>query len=103
MPLSYDPYEAPKALGIFQKIPSHAFQDVNAGTIQQRIEENKKAFEERQAEKARKAKVEEDAKTKETERAKKETGGANAKAAATHHQILDEEQKLKEDDNALSG
>ena len=57
MPLSYDPYAAPKEMGIFQKISSHAFGDVNAGTIVQRIMKSRDLYEERQRKKDRKLKL----------------------------------------------
>ncbi|KAI1142553.1 hypothetical protein F5Y05DRAFT_402333 [Hypoxylon sp. FL0543] len=76
MPLSYDPYTAPKEMGIFQEVPSHEFQDVNAGTIVQRIMKARDLYEERQRKK-----------------------GVKAVGEAAHRQreILEEEQRLKEE------
>jgi ethanolamine-phosphate cytidylyltransferase len=82
MPLSYDPYEAPKEMGIFQEIPSHSFEEVNAGTIVQRIMKSRDLYEERQRKKGVKASIE---------------------AAARQREILEEEQRLKENERALSG
>lgn len=76
MPLSYDPYTAPKELGIFQEIPSHEFQDVNAGTIVQRIMKSRDLYEERQRKKGMKAVGE---------------------AAHRQREILEEEQRRKEE------
>jgi ethanolamine-phosphate cytidylyltransferase len=76
MPLSYDPYTAPKKMGIFQKISNHDFQDVNAGTIVQRIMKSRDLYEERQRKKGMKASVE---------------------VAAREREILEEEQRLKEE------
>ncbi|KAK8095893.1 cytidylyltransferase [Apiospora kogelbergensis] len=76
MPLSYDPYEAPKQMGIFQEISQHLFQGVNAGTIVQRIMESRALYEERQRKKGMKATVED---------------------AARQREILEEEQRLKEE------
>ncbi|KAI4597462.1 hypothetical protein KJ359_004570 [Pestalotiopsis sp. 9143b] len=81
MPLSYDPYEAPKAMGIFQKISSHAFGEVNAGTIVQRIMKSRDLYEERQRKKGVKASVE---------------------AAARQREILEEEQLQKEKERVSS-
>ncbi|KAI1401933.1 hypothetical protein F4819DRAFT_456670 [Hypoxylon fuscum] len=76
MPLSYDPYSAPKEMGIFQEIPRHEFQDVNAGTIVQRIMKSRDLYEERQRKK-----------------------GMKAVGEAEHRQreVLEEEQRLKEE------
>ncbi|KAI2618163.1 ethanolamine-phosphate cytidylyltransferase [Hypoxylon sp. NC1633] len=76
MPLSYDPYTAPKEMGIFQEIPSHDFQEVNAGTIVQRIMKSRDLYEERQRKK-----------------------GVKAIGEAAHRQreILEEEQRRKEE------
>jgi ethanolamine-phosphate cytidylyltransferase len=82
MPLSYDPYAAPKEMGILQKISSHAFGDVNAGTIVQRIMKSRDLYEERQRKKGVKASIE---------------------AAARQREILEEEQLQKEQERASSG
>jgi ethanolamine-phosphate cytidylyltransferase len=76
MPLSYDPYAAPKELGIFQEISNHAWKNVNAGTIVQRIMKSRDMYEERQRKKGVKAELE---------------------TAHKHREILEEEQRLKEE------
>ncbi|KAH8671254.1 cytidylyltransferase [Xylariales sp. PMI_506] len=81
MPLSYDPYTAPKAMGIFLEIPAHPFHEVNAGTIVQRIMKSRDLYEERQRKKGVKANIE---------------------AAAREREILEEQQRLKEEDLATS-
>lgn len=81
MPLSYDPYVAPKEMGIFQEVPRHDFQGVNAGTIVQRIMKSRDLYEERQRKKGVKAAGE---------------------AAHRHREILEEEQRLKEEKLASS-
>ena len=48
MPLTYDPYTAPKALGIYKDIGEHNFAGVNAGQIVQRIMKSRDMYEERQ-------------------------------------------------------
>ena len=48
MPLTYDPYQAPKAMGIYGEIGQHAFSDVNAGDIVQRIMKSRERYEARQ-------------------------------------------------------
>lgn len=76
MPLLDDPYTAPKEMGIFQEVPRHDFQDVNAGTIVQRIMKSRDLYEERQRRK-----------------------GMKAVGEAEHRQreVLEEEQRLKEE------
>ena len=79
MPLTYDPYTAPKEMGIFQEVARHDFQDVNAGEIVQRIMRSRVLYEERQRAKGVKAvgeeavrrreKMEQEAKDLEKERA----------------------------------
>ena len=54
IPLTYDPYTAPKEMGIFKEIQGHSFQHVNAGEIVQRILKSREAFEERQRAKMQK-------------------------------------------------
>ncbi|KAK8055423.1 cytidylyltransferase [Apiospora rasikravindrae] len=81
MPLSYDPYEAPKQMGIFQEISQHLFQDVNAGTVVQRIMNSRALYEERQRKKGMKATVE---------------------SAAREREILEEEQRRKEENMSKS-
>ncbi|KAI1103174.1 hypothetical protein F4804DRAFT_342693 [Jackrogersella minutella] len=76
MPLSYDPYKAPKELGIFQEVPHHEFQGVNAGTIVQRIMKSRDLYEERQRKKGMKAVGE---------------------AEHREREILEEKQRLKEE------
>lgn len=80
MPLTYDPYTAPKELGIYQEIGQHTFQDVNAGTIVQRILKSRELYEERQRKKGQKADVE---------------------AAAKLREELEEEQKRREEKHGI--
>jgi ethanolamine-phosphate cytidylyltransferase len=75
MPLTYDPYTAPKAMGIYRQIGEHAFSDVNAGQIVQRIMRSRDLYEERQRKKGVKAGIE---------------------AAARHREKLEEEQRKRE-------
>lgn len=75
IPLSYDPYTAPKEMGIFRQVAKHSFQDVNAGNIVQRIMKSRDLYEERQRKKGVKAGVE---------------------AAAREREILEEQQREKE-------
>ena len=67
MPLGYDPYRDARRLGIFEEVPSHDFQDVNAGQIVERIMKSRAKFEERQRKKGFKSVVEEEARRKEIE------------------------------------
>lgn len=62
IPLTYDPYMAPKKMGIFREIQSHDFQHVNAGEIVERILKSREAYEGRQRAKLQKGVVEEKAK-----------------------------------------
>lgn len=48
IPLTYDPYTAPKMMGIFREVAQHAFQHVNAGEIVDRILKSREAYEARQ-------------------------------------------------------
>ena len=48
MPLTYDPYTAPKSMGIYKEIGHHDFASVNAGLIVQRILKSRDMYEERQ-------------------------------------------------------
>ncbi|KAI9811630.1 MAG: hypothetical protein M1827_005379 [Pycnora praestabilis] len=48
MPLTYDPYSAPKDMGIYKEVGQHDFQNVNAGEIVQRILKSREMYEERQ-------------------------------------------------------
>lgn len=75
MPLTHDPYTAPKAMGIFREIGTHAFSDVNAGQIVQRIMRSRDMYEARQRAKGVKAEVE---------------------AAARDREMLEEEQRVRE-------
>jgi ethanolamine-phosphate cytidylyltransferase len=75
MPLTYDPYIAPKEMGIYKEIGSHAFKEVNAGTIVQRIMKSRDMYEARQRAKGMKATVEE---------------------ATKQREVLEEEQRRKE-------
>lgn len=81
MPLTYDPYTAPKELGIYREIGQHTFQDVNAGTIVQRILKSRELYEERQRKKGQKTDVE---------------------AAAKLRETLELEQKRKEEEHGLA-
>ncbi|EAU33370.1 hypothetical protein ATEG_06826 [Aspergillus terreus NIH2624] len=65
IPLTYDPYVAPKRMGIFRETSTHAFQHVNAGEIVGRILKSREAYEARQRAKLEKAVVEDLAKAKE--------------------------------------
>lgn len=65
MPLTYDPYSAPKRMGIFKETDSHLFQHVNAGEIVERILKSREAYEERQRTKLQKGVIEELEKSKE--------------------------------------
>ncbi|KAI1250897.1 hypothetical protein MGN70_007958 [Eutypa lata] len=76
IPLESDPYTAPKAMGIFQEIPHHDYEEVNAGTIVQRIMKSRDMYEARQRKKGVKAGVE---------------------AAAREREILEEEQRAREE------
>lgn len=75
MPLTYDPYTAPKAMGIYREIGKHAFAEVNAGEIVQRILKSRDLYEARQRAKGVKAEVE---------------------AAARQREMLEEEQRSRE-------
>lgn len=76
MPLTYDPYKAPKAMGIYAEIGEHAFSNVNAGEIVQRIMKSRESYEARQRAKGVKASLE---------------------AAAQQREMLEEEQRRKEE------
>lgn len=69
MRFEHDPYKGAKNLGIFQEIPRHDFQEVNAGHIVDRITNSRARFEERQRAKGVKGIGEEVAKRRETEAA----------------------------------
>ncbi|KAL8305154.1 hypothetical protein RB600_008164 [Gaeumannomyces tritici] len=58
MPLTYDPYTAPKEMGIYREIGGHGFADVNAATIVQRIMKSRDLYEARQKAKGMKADLE---------------------------------------------
>jgi len=58
MPLTYDPYAAPKDMGLYREIGRHNFEDVNAETIVQRILRSRGLYEARQRAKGAKAGVE---------------------------------------------
>ena len=75
MPLTYDPYTAAKRMGIYAEIGAHAFADVNAGQIVERIMQSRDRYEARQRAKGVKAGVE---------------------AAARQREILEEEQRARE-------
>lgn len=65
IPLTYDPYTAPKKMGIFREIQNHPFKHVNAGEIVDRILKSREAYEARQRAKLQKSVVEELVKSKE--------------------------------------
>jgi ethanolamine-phosphate cytidylyltransferase len=65
MPLTYDPYTAPKAMGIYREIGMHSFAHVNAGQIVLRIMKSRDMYEARQRAKGMKAEVEEAARERE--------------------------------------
>lgn len=48
MPVTYDPYEAAKEMGLFKQVEAHDFQHVNAGEIVDRILKSRAMYEERQ-------------------------------------------------------
>ena len=75
MPLTYDPYTAPKAMGIYRESGPHPFESVNAGTIVQRILKSRDLYEARQRAKGMKSEVED---------------------AHKHREMLEQEQKEKE-------
>ena len=79
MPLTYDPYTAPKEMGIYREIGEHVFAEVNAGEIVQRIMRSRDMYEARQRAKGMKAEVEE---------------------AAREREILEEEQRVKEEERS---
>lgn len=79
MPLTYDPYTAPKEMGIYRQIGAHAFSEVNAGEIVQRIMKSRDMYEARQRAKGVKSGIE---------------------AAARQREILEEEQRQKEAERA---
>ncbi|KAK0636344.1 hypothetical protein B0T17DRAFT_503807 [Bombardia bombarda] len=58
MPLTDDVYTAPKEMGIYREIGPHEFEEVNAGTIVQRIMKSRDLYEARQKAKGMKADVE---------------------------------------------
>ncbi|KAH6674098.1 phosphoethanolamine cytidylyltransferas-like protein [Halenospora varia] len=76
MPLTYDPYTAPKEMGIYREIGMHEYAGVNAGQIVQRIMKSRDMYEERQRVKGvkgigeeaqrRRERMEEDQKLKES-------------------------------------
>ena len=65
MPLTYDPYVDAKAMGIFQEVKSHPFDQVNAGEIVDRILKSRQAFADRQKKKGEKAVGEEEVRRRE--------------------------------------
>jgi len=58
MPLTDEVYTVPKEMGIYREIGPHEFEDVNAGTIVQRIMKSRDQYEARQKAKGMKADVE---------------------------------------------
>ena len=77
IPLTYDPYTAPKEMGIYRQVGEHAFSGVNAGEIVQRIMKSRDMYEARQRAKGVKSEVE---------------------AAARQREVLEEEQRKKEEE-----
>jgi len=69
IPLDYDPYLQARSLGIFEEVPRHDFQEVNAGQIVERIAQSRARFEARQRAKGVKAVNEEKVKQKEQQAA----------------------------------
>ena len=65
IPLTYDPYGAPKKMGIFKETSGHAFQNVNAGQIVGRILKSREAYTARQQAKLGKSAIEEEAASRE--------------------------------------
>ncbi|KAL2786222.1 hypothetical protein BJX66DRAFT_328736 [Aspergillus keveii] len=65
IPLTYDPYTAPKQMGIFRETTEHDFQHVNAGEIVDRILKSREAYEARQRAKLQKGALEEEFKSQE--------------------------------------
>ncbi len=65
MPVTYDPYEAAKEMGLFKQVEAHDFQHVNAGEIVDRILKSRAMYEERQRMKGIKGLGEEAAKKRE--------------------------------------
>lgn len=58
MPSTDDVYTVPKEMGIYREIGHHEYEDVNAGTIVQRIMKSRDQYEARQKAKGMKADVE---------------------------------------------
>ncbi|KAK4104585.1 Nucleotidylyl transferase [Parathielavia hyrcaniae] len=75
MPSTNDVYAEPKEMGIYREIGRHEFEDVNAGTIVQRILKSRDLYEARQKAKGMKANLEE---------------------AQRQRELLEEEQRKKE-------
>ena len=75
MPFTEDVYTEPKEMGIYREIGRHEFEDVNAGTIVQRIMKSRDRYEARQKAKGMKADLE---------------------AAHKERELLEEEQRKKE-------
>lgn len=75
MPFTNDVYTEPKAMGIYHEIGHHEFEEVNAGTIVQRIMKSRDLYEARQKAKGMKADLE---------------------AAHRQREIMEEEQRKKE-------
>lgn len=79
MPLTYDPYTEPKEMGLYREIGEHAFAEVNAAEIVQRIMRSRDMYEARQRAKGVKAGVE---------------------AAARRRELMEEEQRKVEAERA---
>jgi len=75
MPHTEDVYAAPKKMGIYREIGRHEFDDVNAGTIVQRIMKSRDQYEARQKAKGMKAEIEAAQKQRELEEERKKEVG----------------------------
>ena len=80
MPLDYDPYKDARHLGIFEEIPRHDFQEVNAGHVVERILSSRERFEERQKNKGVKGVGEE-----QKRRTEMESGGSLGERLVISH------------------
>lgn len=75
MPFTDDVYTEPKEMGIYREIGHHEYEDINAGTIVQRILKSRDLYEARQRAKGIKADLE---------------------AAQKQRELLEEEQRRRE-------
>lgn len=76
MPHTEDVYAVPKEMGIYKEIGHHDYEEVNAGTIVQRIMKSRDLYEARQKAKGMKADIE---------------------AAHRERELLEEQQRKKEE------